>query len=293
KSALVARMARGQKRIGPSFCREGSRLLYDAVAGPRNLNRHAVDQIREDVLLQFGEGKPGESPITLEDVLAVFFLSTEGELDNVGGLDEHPVAVLLLDAVHLDTLDIDRLTPIREALYRAREGGESVTSRALDAAWDAYRMEQFWLGTHGVFLSTTRTIELPPFVYEDATSVLPDIRALFDARFFETSLDELAMNPRDRSRLLRVFRKSRWFEEAGLLSSLPDDELGLGRLEGVGEKTLRRLQDGLLETALYWRWKRAGLDWKAFRGRRGATSGSESAIIDIHSGLDELADLFE
>lgn len=47
KSALVARMARGQKRVGPSFCREGSRFLYHAVAGPRNLNRHAVDQIRD------------------------------------------------------------------------------------------------------------------------------------------------------------------------------------------------------------------------------------------------------
>jgi len=45
KSALVARLARSTKRIGPSFCREGSHLFHDAVAGPRNLDRHAVDQI--------------------------------------------------------------------------------------------------------------------------------------------------------------------------------------------------------------------------------------------------------
>jgi heptosyltransferase I len=44
KSALVARAARGDVRIGPSFCREGSRLLYTAVAGPRNKQRHAVDE---------------------------------------------------------------------------------------------------------------------------------------------------------------------------------------------------------------------------------------------------------
>lgn len=44
KSALTARAARAGKRIGPSFHREGSCLLYDAVAGPRNKNRHAVDE---------------------------------------------------------------------------------------------------------------------------------------------------------------------------------------------------------------------------------------------------------
>lgn len=44
KSALVARLARGTKIIGPSFCREGARLFYDAVAAPRNKDRHAVDE---------------------------------------------------------------------------------------------------------------------------------------------------------------------------------------------------------------------------------------------------------
>ncbi|MDI6774970.1 MAG: glycosyltransferase family 9 protein [Verrucomicrobiota bacterium] len=44
RSAIVARLARGSRRIGPSFHREGSRLLYDAVAGPRNKNRHAVEE---------------------------------------------------------------------------------------------------------------------------------------------------------------------------------------------------------------------------------------------------------
>lgn len=44
KSALTARFARGCKRIGPSFHREGSRLLYHAVAGRCNKARHAVDE---------------------------------------------------------------------------------------------------------------------------------------------------------------------------------------------------------------------------------------------------------
>ena len=44
KSAGVACLARGARRIGPSFHREGSRLLYSAVAGQRNKQRHAVDE---------------------------------------------------------------------------------------------------------------------------------------------------------------------------------------------------------------------------------------------------------
>jgi heptosyltransferase-1 len=44
KSAIVARGARTRRRIGPSFQREGARLLYEEVAGPRNKNRHAVEE---------------------------------------------------------------------------------------------------------------------------------------------------------------------------------------------------------------------------------------------------------
>jgi lipopolysaccharide heptosyltransferase I len=44
KSAMVARLARADVRLGPSFHREGSRLFYSAVAGRRNKNRHAIDE---------------------------------------------------------------------------------------------------------------------------------------------------------------------------------------------------------------------------------------------------------
>lgn len=49
KSALVSRLARGRKRLGPSFWREGAALFYHAVAGPKNKNRHAVDEIMDCV----------------------------------------------------------------------------------------------------------------------------------------------------------------------------------------------------------------------------------------------------
>ena len=44
KSAFVSRLARGTRRIGPSFHREGSFLFYNGVTGARNKNRHAVDE---------------------------------------------------------------------------------------------------------------------------------------------------------------------------------------------------------------------------------------------------------
>lgn len=44
KSAIVVTLARGRKRIGPSFHREGASFCYSAVAGPREGDRHAVEQ---------------------------------------------------------------------------------------------------------------------------------------------------------------------------------------------------------------------------------------------------------
>lgn len=44
KSAIIAGAARATQKIGPSYSREGSSLLYHASAGPKNRERHAVDQ---------------------------------------------------------------------------------------------------------------------------------------------------------------------------------------------------------------------------------------------------------
>ncbi len=53
KSAVPSRLARGALRIGPSFHREGSRLLYDTVAGPPDKERHAVEE-NVDVVRRLG-----------------------------------------------------------------------------------------------------------------------------------------------------------------------------------------------------------------------------------------------
>lgn len=69
KSALVTRLARTSRRIGPSFHREGSRLLYSDVAGPRNKHRHAVEECL-DVLEHLGLQRPASPrfPLRLPDL---------------------------------------------------------------------------------------------------------------------------------------------------------------------------------------------------------------------------------
>jgi len=44
KSALVAFLARGRRRIGPSYRREGAGWFYTSAAAPRDRRRHAVEQ---------------------------------------------------------------------------------------------------------------------------------------------------------------------------------------------------------------------------------------------------------
>ena len=69
KSALASRLARGSQRIGPSFHREGSRLFYQTIAGPRNKDRHAVEEnldvVRHLGLLFLPPEFPMEFPLQL------------------------------------------------------------------------------------------------------------------------------------------------------------------------------------------------------------------------------------
>ncbi|MEM7395610.1 MAG: glycosyltransferase family 9 protein [Verrucomicrobiota bacterium] len=68
KSALVARLARAEKRIGPSFHRECAHLFYHAVAGPSDRDRHAVEEISDVVgHLDLKPAEP-EFPVTFPEV---------------------------------------------------------------------------------------------------------------------------------------------------------------------------------------------------------------------------------
>ncbi|MBQ3811465.1 MAG: hypothetical protein II839_11670, partial [Kiritimatiellae bacterium] len=69
KSALVARAARSPRRVGPSFAREGSSLFYTETAGPRNRERHAVEECL-DTVRALGFEPPAEPafPLRVPDV---------------------------------------------------------------------------------------------------------------------------------------------------------------------------------------------------------------------------------
>jgi len=54
KSAFAGRLARGKKRIGPSFYREGAGMFYSAVAGKLDKDRHAVEECMDVVRLLVG-----------------------------------------------------------------------------------------------------------------------------------------------------------------------------------------------------------------------------------------------
>ena len=63
KSAWIARAARGGRRLGPSFAREGAALLYSAVAGVRNKTRHAVEENLDAVRYLGLDLMPAEFPV--------------------------------------------------------------------------------------------------------------------------------------------------------------------------------------------------------------------------------------
>lgn len=68
KSALVMRSVRADRRVGPSFSREGSRFFYDAVSGPRNKKRHAVEENLDTVRFLGIPMGPVEFPVRFPKV---------------------------------------------------------------------------------------------------------------------------------------------------------------------------------------------------------------------------------
>ncbi|MCA1808250.1 MAG: glycosyltransferase family 9 protein [Lentisphaerae bacterium] len=68
KSAMVAKAASGDRRIGPSFQREGARWFYGELAGSRNINRHAVEQVC-DIITHLGlSPAPAQFPVSFPPV---------------------------------------------------------------------------------------------------------------------------------------------------------------------------------------------------------------------------------
>ncbi len=74
KSAVITRLARAGRRIGPSFHRECAWLFYHAVAGKRDKDRHAVDENLDPVRHLGLDPDPAVFPVSFPSVA----LSTTG-----------------------------------------------------------------------------------------------------------------------------------------------------------------------------------------------------------------------
>jgi lipopolysaccharide heptosyltransferase II len=68
KSALVSKLVKAGRVIGPSFHREGSHLLYDRVAGTCDRNRHAVEEAMDVVRFLGLPVPPVEFPVVFPAV---------------------------------------------------------------------------------------------------------------------------------------------------------------------------------------------------------------------------------
>ena len=68
KSAIVAAVAKGKRKIGPSATREGAQLFYKEHAGKKNKERHAADELL-DVVHHLGLPVPEEPvfPVTFPE----------------------------------------------------------------------------------------------------------------------------------------------------------------------------------------------------------------------------------
>lgn len=67
KSAVVARLARADRRIGPSYCREGATLFFRERARPAGGSRHAVERAF-DTLDYLGIPRPAK-PLSPDDFI--------------------------------------------------------------------------------------------------------------------------------------------------------------------------------------------------------------------------------
>lgn len=66
KSAVIGRLARAGRRIGPSFQREGARIFYDKVVGVLDKKRHAIEENLEIARSLGGASGPPVFPVRYE-----------------------------------------------------------------------------------------------------------------------------------------------------------------------------------------------------------------------------------
>lgn len=315
----------GRQQISRKGLLLGARqAVWRTFAEPRGLTLHAhiaalvddadarqaflseVEELCATQLLKQGGLKKDDAPITLDEVLSPYHCDGEGALQHRDEIGGHPVAVLLLDDALLETMELDRLRPIREAQAWARNHPDSPVAHRVECALVTYRTELNLVATYGASLRSARPD--PPdtsssFTLPATSAILPNLRALFDARFMALSLAELNLPPADAGRLERGLASLGTDPRGYTLEEIDGDERRLRHLDQVGSQTVEEVRLALLELATLWRWQRCRIDPRPYLGASStvAPESGEAANDASHpqsreslaDDLDALASLFD
>lgn len=315
----------GRQQISRKGLLLGARqAVWRAFAEPRGLTLHAhiaalvddddarqaflneVEELCATQLLKQGGLKKGDAPITLDEVLSPYHCDGEGALHHRDAIGGHPVAVLLLDDALLETMELDRLRPIREAQAWARNHPDSPAAHRVECALITYRTELNLVATYGASLRSARPA--PPdtsssFTLPATSAILPNLRALFDARFMALSLAELNLPPADAGRLERGLATLGTDPRGYTLDEIDGDERRLRHLDQVGSQTVEEVRLALLELATLWRWQRCRIDPRPYLGASSASAPDATAAANdagptpsresLADDLDAFASLFD
>ncbi|MBA2665030.1 MAG: hypothetical protein H0U74_22275 [Bradymonadaceae bacterium] len=209
----------------------------------------------------------------------LYFCDKRRAAKHLKSLESHPLGLLDVDDATLEGLQIDKLTPIAEALFRAKARPGHLASIALDKAWRAYCIEQRWTAVMGFDAKGKHRAH---FGEHDVFSIL---QALAPPGFHELALGALPVDAPVLRRVLKALGEDGQ-PAPECVGDLSDDALNF--LAGVGELTVARLRQSAIELMYRWRWDRLGLEPSLHRPR----TAKPRAVSKLREGLEDLAELF-
>ncbi len=212
-------------------------------------------EIADTVTIKSGGLRDNEEPITLDDVLAPFFLDGQGRLLHQTDLTALPCGLLLPEPQILAAANLTAEDPLSKALAWVEENAQTPEADWIESAWMTFRTEQNLAATYGLALGQRPEGDTPALPFARQSAVLPNIRTLFDPRFMSHSLADLDLPDEDRARLDTGLHKIGTDLQGYTLDDVSQDERNLTYLHGVNHDTCNALRRGLLELAADWRWR--------------------------------------
>ncbi len=228
-----------------------------------------------------------EYVLPLADMLSIIGLEADGSVDHPTARNalNFPLAVLDLDPGELRRAGFDPAWSIQQARTWAREQRAPEDLRAkLDAAIDAHLIACRWAG---IVARTEHSEGRALAVRYDG--LIAGIRHMLPTEAMHTPLREL--DDPGRGTWTRIEKRLRAAGELAkgdvlTLGRLPKTLNGLLSVEGIGEGSAEHLRDALAAYAI---------EWPASAGHlptTRSTAEADEAADELHSGLDELDDLF-